>query len=131
MTDPQNGSTTTGGSYTDKSFYWGGYGSDISTLTNRTQVPNIDKTTQALSTIGAKDWVRIPSNYVQGSTFSGGVVSLLDVGAKYYVSNEDVDYQSEVFVEGSNVSIPLFLLCWIMSHTLNKYFSNPLYSDFQ
>jgi len=48
-----------------------------------------------------------------------------------YINNDDVDYQSEVFVEGSNVSIPLFLLCWIMSYTLNTYFSNNFKSDFQ
>ena len=36
------------------------------------------------------------------------------------VENEDIDYQSEVLVEGMNVSIPLFLLCWIMTYTMNK-----------
>ena len=29
--------------------------------------------------------------------------------------NEDIDYQSEVLVEGLNVSVPLFLLCCIMT----------------
>ena len=35
--------------------------------------------------------------------------------------NEDIDYQSEVLVEGLNVSIPLFLLCWIMTYTMSQF----------
>lgn len=40
-----------------------------------------------------------------------------------FVTNEDIDYQSEVFIEGLNVSVPSFLLCWILSYTLNKSFT--------
>ena len=35
--------------------------------------------------------------------------------------NEDIDYQSEVLVEGLNVSVPLFLLCWIMTYTMSQF----------
>ena len=37
-----------------------------------------------------------------------------------FVSDEEVEYQSEVFIEGLNVSIPAFLFTWIVSHTFNK-----------
>ena len=45
---------------------------------------------------------------------------------KYISPDEDVDYQGEIFTEGINVSIPLFLLCWILSFTWVKYFTNTL-----
>ena len=35
--------------------------------------------------------------------------------------NEDIDYQSEVLVEGLNVSVPLFLLYWIMTYTMSQF----------
>ena len=82
LTDPNNGSTASGGSYSTISFYWGGVGKDIPTLNNYTAVPQTDKTVQG-GTVGTKDWVRIPSNYVNGSTFDGGVDSTLDPGTKY------------------------------------------------
>ena len=90
--NPENGSTATSGNIGTISMYWGGYGSDIPTLTNYTAVPNIDKTTQDGGTVGSKYWVRIPSNYVNGSTFDGGVDSILDPGTKYYESNDDANY---------------------------------------
>lgn len=34
--------------------------------------------------------------------------------------DEEAEYQSEVFVEGLNVAIPLFLLSWTISYTLGK-----------
>jgi hypothetical protein len=37
-----------------------------------------------------------------------------------FVSTEEIDYQAEVFIEGLNVSIPSFLLFWILSYTLQK-----------
>ncbi len=37
-----------------------------------------------------------------------------------FVSEEEVEYQSEVFVEGLNVSIPAFLFMWIVCYTYNK-----------
>jgi hypothetical protein len=37
-----------------------------------------------------------------------------------FVSDEEVEYQSEVFVEGLNVSIPAFLFMWIVCNTYNK-----------
>ena len=40
--------------------------------------------------------------------------------------DEDVDYQGEIFTEGMNVSIPLFLLCWIMCYTWTRYLTNNL-----
>ena len=40
--------------------------------------------------------------------------------------DEDVDYQGEIFTEGLNVSLPLFLVLWIMSFTWTKYFNNNL-----
>ena len=39
-----------------------------------------------------------------------------------FVSEEEIDYQSEVFIEGLNVSIPSFLLFWILSYTFQKSF---------
>ena len=46
--------------------------------------------------------------------------------SKYVSPDEDVDYQGEIFTEGMNVSIPLFLACWILSYTLTKYYNNTL-----
>ena len=37
-----------------------------------------------------------------------------------------MDYQGEIFTEGMNVSIPLFLACWILSFTVTKYYNNTL-----
>jgi hypothetical protein len=37
-----------------------------------------------------------------------------------FVTDEEVDYQSEIFIEGLNVAVPLFLLSWIFSHTINR-----------
>jgi hypothetical protein len=37
-----------------------------------------------------------------------------------FVSDEEMEYQSEVFVEGLNVSIPAFLFMWIVCYTYNK-----------
>lgn len=42
-----------------------------------------------------------------------------------FVSSDDIDYQAEVFTEGLNVSVPLFLLCWIMTYTMNKLLIQP------
>ena len=97
LTNPNNGSTATNGSYSTISFYWGGYGTDAG-LNKYTYVPNISKTNQSSSTVGSQDWVRIPSNYVKSSTFSGGVESTLDEGSKYYVSNEDIRYGVSPYV---------------------------------
>lgn len=33
---------------------------------------------------------------------------------------EEVEYQSEVFIEGLNVSIPVFILSWTIIYTLNR-----------
>ena len=46
--------------------------------------------------------------------------------SKYISPDEDVDYQGEIFTEGMNVSIPLFLLSWILSFTWIRYFTNSL-----
>ncbi len=46
--------------------------------------------------------------------------------SKYVSPDEDVDYQGEIFTEGINVSIPLFLASWILSFTLAKYYNNTL-----
>ena len=46
--------------------------------------------------------------------------------SKFVSPDEDVDYQQEIFTEGMNVSIPLFLLSWILSFTWIKYFTNTL-----
>lgn len=86
--EPDNGSTSEGGVISGNSMYWGGYGFDISGLANYTAVPQTDKLVQG-GTVGTKDWVRIPSNYTDSSTFSGGVESTLDIGTKYYSSTED------------------------------------------
>ena len=48
------------------------------------RTPIVDINDQATCTIGSTDWARIPSNYVKGSTFDGGVDSVLDPGTKYY-----------------------------------------------
>ena len=45
---------------------------------------------------------------------------------KYISPDEDIDYQGEIFTEGMNVSIPLFLLSWILSFTWVKYLTNTL-----
>merc|ERR1712032_1454819 len=37
-----------------------------------------------------------------------------------FIAYEDVDYQSEVFIEGLNVAIPAFLFTWIVTFTYNK-----------
>jgi len=37
-----------------------------------------------------------------------------------FVSEDEVEYQSEVFIEGLNVSIPAFLFMWIVCFTYNK-----------
>merc|ERR1712032_620886 len=37
-----------------------------------------------------------------------------------FIASEDVEYQSEVFIEGLNVSIPAFLFTWIVAFTYNK-----------
>jgi hypothetical protein len=39
-----------------------------------------------------------------------------------FITSEEIDYQSEVFIEGLNVAVPSFLLCWILSYTINKSF---------
>lgn len=83
LTNPNGGSVATNGNFSTISFYWGGYGTDAG-LTKKTQVPNVDINDQENGTIGATDWMRIPSNYVKGSTFSGGTDSVLDPGSKYY-----------------------------------------------
>lgn len=92
LTTPDSGSVVLNGSYSEQSFYWGGYGSDIPTLANYTTVPNIDETNLSAGTIGSKDWVRIPSNYVQGTTYDGGASSPLDPGTKYYEGTESGRY---------------------------------------
>ena len=96
-THPDNGSTVTGGNIGTISMYWGGYGTDAG-LPKLDRVPTIDKNGQATSTIGSQDWARIPSNYVKGSTFDGGVDSVLDPGTKYYESNEDIRYGISPYV---------------------------------
>lgn len=37
-----------------------------------------------------------------------------------FVSEDEVEYQSDVFIEGLNVSIPAFLFMWIVCFTYNK-----------
>lgn len=91
LTNPNGGSVATNGNFSTISFYWGGYGTDAG-LPKLNRVPTIDKNDQATGTIGSQDWARIPSNYVKGSTFDGGVDSVLDLGTKYYESNEDIRY---------------------------------------
>ena len=39
---------------------------------------------------------------------------------RFVNSDEEVEYQSEIFVEGLNVSIPTFLLFWIISYTFTQ-----------
>ena len=34
--------------------------------------------------------------------------------------DEDIDYQSEIFVEGLNVCVPLFILSWTAIYTIMK-----------
>ena len=46
--------------------------------------------------------------------------------SKYVSPDEDVDYQGGIFTEGMNVSIPLFLACWILSFSVTKYYNNTL-----
>ena len=44
-----------------------------------------------------------------------------------FVSNdEEVEYQNEVYTEGLNVGVPLFLLAWILTFTWTKYFMGDL-----
>ena len=87
LTNPNGGSVATNGNFSTISFYWGGYGTDAG-LPKLDRVPTIDKNDQKTGTIGSQDWARIPSNYVKGSTFDGGVDSVLDPGTKYYESND-------------------------------------------
>ncbi len=37
-----------------------------------------------------------------------------------YVTSEDIDSHGELFIEGLEVSVPSFLLCWIISYTFQK-----------
>merc|ERR1712216_52954 len=37
-----------------------------------------------------------------------------------FVTNEENDFQADIFIEGLNVSIPTFILCWILSFTYSK-----------
>ncbi len=39
---------------------------------------------------------------------------------RFVNTDEEVEYQSEIFVEGLNVSIPAFMLCWIVSYTITQ-----------
>lgn len=52
--------------------------------------------------------------------FFVGMTILSFVYFKRIVSDEEVDYQNEVFVEGLNVSVPLFLLSWTIINTINS-----------
>lgn len=49
------------------------------------------------------------------------VVGLTVISFMYFKrfvnSDEEVDYQSEIFIEGLNVGIPLFLLSWTFTYT--------------
>ena len=83
LTNPNGGSVATNGNFSTISFYWGGYGTDAG-LPKLDRTPIVDINDQATGTIGSTDWARIPSNYVKGSTFDGGVDSVLDPGTKYY-----------------------------------------------
>ena len=96
-THPDNGSTATGGNIGTISMYWGGYGTDTG-LPNLDIVPNIDPNDQKNGTIGSTAWARIPSNYVKGSTFDGGVDSVLDIGTKYYEGTESGRYGISPYV---------------------------------
>ena len=67
------------------------------------------------------------TGFISFLTFVIGSTILTSLYFSRYVSpDEDVDYQGEIFTEGMNVSVPLFLVCWILSYTLTKYYNNTL-----
>jgi hypothetical protein len=37
-----------------------------------------------------------------------------------FLCDDEVEYQSDVFIEGLNVSLPAFLFMWIVCFTYNK-----------
>jgi len=52
--------------------------------------------------------------------FLGSTIISFFYFKKFVNTDEDVEYQSEVFIEGLNVSVPVFLLVWILSNTINR-----------
>ncbi len=54
--------------------------------------------------------------------FAVGMTILSFVYFRRILNEDDEgDYQSEVFVEGLNVGIPVFLLSWTIVYTMNKF----------
>lgn len=39
---------------------------------------------------------------------------------KFVASDDEVEYQSEVFMEGLNVAVPAFLLLWTICYTVSR-----------
>ena len=100
---PANGSTSQNGNTADTSMHWGGVsitGSGQDTgytyvdvgLPKKNIVPNIDPSNQVAGTIGSPSYARVPSNYIDGVTFSTGTASTIDVGTKYYTGNTISEY---------------------------------------
>lgn len=52
--------------------------------------------------------------------FIGSTILSFVFFKKFVCTDDEVEYQSEIFVEGLNVSIPLFILTWTLTHTINQ-----------
>lgn len=87
MKTPESGSVVQNGNTADTSMYWGYNGAEVQGLSNYNKVPIVDPSNQESGTISATDWARVPSDYTASTNFNG-TASTLDVGSKYYTSNE-------------------------------------------
>ena len=126
---PASGSVATEGTTADTSMHWGGcevtgetpntgYTYQDCGLPKFNRIPIIDKNNQLDGTVGSTDWGRIPSNYIDGSTFSGGVASQIDLGTKYYVDNEDGRYSVSPYAEFDSRSYKAFKAITTSTNTL-------------
>ena len=61
------------------------------------------------------------SGFLSFLLFAIGMTILSFIYFRRILNEDDEgDYQSEVFVEGLNVGIPIFLLSWTIVYTMNK-----------
>lgn len=60
------------------------------------------------------------TGFVNFLLFIVGITILSLIYFRRLTNEEESDYQSEVFIEGLNVSVPLFILTWTIMNTINK-----------
>ena len=98
---------TSGGS--DQGMYWGGYGVDLSGLTNYDLVPTTSN--NGSTTVGASSWSRLPSNSTNG--YFTGNTCYTDPGTRYYNTSEAMcpspylkdNLQNPAYIENSSGSV--------------------------